>query len=217
MITLALDASASVGTAAVFRGTDVVASGEVAMKARDSETLLPLAVDVLGRAGVSIGDVERIACGAGPGSFTSLRIAASIAKGFVVARDIPLYAVSSLALIVAANATDAEGRFFAVLDALRGESYGLLVKVSGRSVTTEGRHRVVAAEAVPGVAKTLGARVVGPGLEGSWHPHAKGSARLFPEMEAVGPVNVARWEPDYGRKAEAQARWEATHGRPLEV
>jgi len=29
------------------------------------------------------------------------------------------------------------------------------------------------------------------------------------------PVDLASWEPDYGRLAEAQVRWEAAHGRPL--
>jgi tRNA threonylcarbamoyladenosine biosynthesis protein TsaB len=30
-----------------------------------------------------------------------------------------------------------------------------------------------------------------------------------------GPVDLASWEPEYGRLAEAQVRWEAAHGRPL--
>jgi tRNA threonylcarbamoyladenosine biosynthesis protein TsaB len=30
-----------------------------------------------------------------------------------------------------------------------------------------------------------------------------------------GPVDLASWEPDYGRLAEAQVRWEAEHGRAL--
>ena len=32
---------------------------------------------------------------------------------------------------------------------------------------------------------------------------------------AAGPVSLDAWEPAYGRVAEAQARWEAAHGRPL--
>ncbi|MDF1506325.1 hypothetical protein, partial [Roseisolibacter sp. H3M3-2] len=32
---------------------------------------------------------------------------------------------------------------------------------------------------------------------------------------ALAPVDLALWEPDYGRKAEAQVRWEAEHGRAL--
>ena len=30
-----------------------------------------------------------------------------------------------------------------------------------------------------------------------------------------GPVNLAVWEPIYGRMAEAQVQWEVVHGRPL--
>ena len=33
--------------------------------------------------------------------------------------------------------------------------------------------------------------------------------------DLIGPVDLALWEPEYGRLAEAQVRWEAEHGRPL--
>ena len=45
-------------------------------------------------------DPNRIVCGAGPGSFTSLRIAGSIAKGIAGGANRPLYAVPSMALMV---------------------------------------------------------------------------------------------------------------------
>jgi tRNA threonylcarbamoyladenosine biosynthesis protein TsaB len=34
-------------------------------------------------------------------------------------------------------------------------------------------------------------------------------------IEEDGPVNLAAWEPIYGRMAEAQVKWEAAHGRAL--
>jgi tRNA threonylcarbamoyladenosine biosynthesis protein TsaB len=34
-------------------------------------------------------------------------------------------------------------------------------------------------------------------------------------LDRDGPVDLASWEPDYGRLAEAQVRWERAHGRPL--
>jgi hypothetical protein len=34
-------------------------------------------------------------------------------------------------------------------------------------------------------------------------------------LERDGPVDLASWEPDYGRVAEAQRRWEAAHGRAM--
>jgi tRNA threonylcarbamoyladenosine biosynthesis protein TsaB len=39
---------------------------------------------------------------------------------------------------------------------------------------------------------------------------------LLESVIEQGPVDLASWEPDYGRLAEAQVRWEAAHGRPLE-
>ena len=58
-------------------------------------------------------------------------------------------------------------------------------------------------------------RVVGPGQEVDLHPHARGVAPVLDHIIASAPVDLASWEPDYGRLAEAQVRWEAVHGRPL--
>src|ERR1041385_5784484 len=81
VITLALDAATYVGTVAVLRDGDVVAARETAMRGRDVERLMPAVADALDAATVRATEIGRIVCGEGPGSFTSLRIAASIAKG----------------------------------------------------------------------------------------------------------------------------------------
>ena len=36
-------------------------------------------------------------------------------------------------------------------------------------------------------------------------------------IEGIPPVDLASWEPAYGRLAEAQVKWEAAHGRPLQT
>ena len=46
-------------------------------------------------------------------------------------------------------------------------------------------------------------------------PHAREAPHLLPLAQALGPVDLAGWEPLYGRLAEAQVKWEASHGRPL--
>jgi len=38
---------------------------------------------------------------------------------------------------------------------------------------------------------------------------------LLNQIIDAGPIAIETWEPDYGRLAEAQVRWEAAHGRPL--
>jgi len=48
-------------------------------------------------------------------------------------------------------------------------------------------------------------------------PRARGAARLTKLIDATPAADLAGWEPAYGRLAEAQVKWEAMHGRSLEV
>jgi tRNA threonylcarbamoyladenosine biosynthesis protein TsaB len=217
MITLALDASTYRGTVAVLDDTRVLVEASAAMRGRENELLMPAVQNALADAGRSIADVRRVVCGAGPGSFTSLRIAASIAKGIAVGRAVPLYAVSSLALIVAGNVTDGPRgarRYLAVLDALRGESYVAEFVHEAGAVRPVGAMRLIATAGVAELAQGA-ARVVGPDQPDQWHPHSRGAALMLDAIIAAGPADLASWEPVYGRMAEAQAKWEATHGRSL--
>lgn len=213
MITLAMDASTYTGTVAVIADARVVAEGDAVMRGRDAEALMPRVAIVLRDAGVSPRGIDRIVCGAGPGSFTSLRIAASIAKGLAFGCSRPLLAVSSLALVVAAEGSLAVGRWLAALDALRGEAYveAFAVHEGGRVELIPTPKIVSHAELGP-LAASLGAELVGPGQAIDRRPHARGVGAL---EHLIAPVDLATWEPSYGRKAEAQARWEAAHDRAL--
>jgi len=214
-LTLALDASTYTGSVAVIGDGRILAEAEAAMRGEREERLLPAVAQALADAGVGPRGVGRVVCGAGPGSFTSLRIAASIAKGIAAANEVPLFAVSSLALIVAGNEL-APGRWLAVLDALRGESYVAgYERVDGR-VREVAAFALVANSAVEPMALALGARSVGP-TQGviSAAPHARGMLALGEWLHDGGPVDLATWEPRYGRLAEAQVKWEREHGRTL--
>jgi tRNA threonylcarbamoyladenosine biosynthesis protein TsaB len=214
-LTLALDAATYTGTVAVVAGDQVLAERELAMRGEREERLMPAVADALSLAGVTVRDVERVVCGAGPGSFTSLRIAASIAKGVATGRAVPLYAVSSLLLIVAGGAP-APGRYLAVLDAMRGESFVAGYEVlTGGEIVDVGDAVRVARDEIGALARRLGARGIGPAEELVAIPRASGVARLATRLDCTGPVALASWEPNYGRAAEAQVKWERAHGRPL--
>ncbi len=218
MISLALDASTYRGTVAVLEDDRLLVERSVAMRGRDAEALMPAVDLALGDAGCGLRGVNRVVCGSGPGSFTSLRIAASIAKGLAVGRSIPMFAVPSLALIVAANVSDGPRgprRYLATLDALRGESYLAEFEHDAGVVRPRSDLQLVRTEEVLALAERSGARAVGPDQLDHWLPHARGVALLGQALEELGPVDVATWEPIYGRLAEAQAKWEATHGRAL--
>ncbi|MEX2153513.1 MAG: tRNA (adenosine(37)-N6)-threonylcarbamoyltransferase complex dimerization subunit type 1 TsaB [Gemmatimonadaceae bacterium] len=218
MITLALDASTYRGTVAVFDDERLLVERAAAMRGRDSELLMPAVDQALRDVGAKLSAVQRVVCGAGPGSFTSLRIAASIAKGIAVGRGLSLYAVSSLALMVAGNVSDGPRgarRYLAALDALRGESYVAEFEHDSGSVRQIGPMRLIATGEVMAAADAAGARPVGPELADHWLPHARGVALLEEAIVNQGPVSLAGWEPIYGRVAEAQVKWEAAHGRAL--
>lgn len=215
MTTLVVDASTYVGTVALLDDGEIIAAGSAAMRGRDSEALMPEVAETLKASGLTIRDVSRVVCGAGPGSFTSLRIAVSIAKGIAFGTGAPLFAVSSLALLVAGIGRPAPGEYLAVLDALRGEAYVGRYTVSSSGIVTPGapEHLVRQSDVVP-LADSLGAVAVGPGQAIDRAPDARGALALE-SLIVQGAVDVRSWEPRYGRKAEAQVKWEAAHRQML--
>ncbi|HUQ82534.1 MAG TPA: tRNA (adenosine(37)-N6)-threonylcarbamoyltransferase complex dimerization subunit type 1 TsaB [Gemmatimonadaceae bacterium] len=216
MITLGIDASTYVGSVAVIRDGVVISEREPAMRGEHEERLMPAVADALADAAVAPNEIDRIACGAGPGSFTSLRIAGAIAKGLALTARAPLYPVPSLLLIVAgANPGLAPGRYVAALDAMRGEMFAQLFVVTESSIVAESGTTIVPRADLDAVARSHAARAVGPAEEIVAAPHARGVALLGHHVSWPEAADLATWEPDYGRLAEAQVRWEAAHGRAL--
>jgi len=216
---LVIDASTYRGTAAIVQNDRILGEAEVQMRGVDEERLMPAVASLLRETDVPVSALGGVVCGEGPGSFTSLRIAASIAKGIVTATGQPLLAVSSLLLMVAgASSGMAPGRYLALLDAMRGEWFGAKVTVNHAGVPVlEAEFEVMDASAIRQITRTEDRVAVGPAQTIEAAPHARGVARLIGETGVLRVVDRAGWEPSYGRLAEAQARWEQAHGRPLVV
>jgi tRNA threonylcarbamoyladenosine biosynthesis protein TsaB len=217
-LTLAFDAAAGTGTIAVLRDGVLIAEHSLEMRSSAEERFLPAVVATLAEAGATVRTVDRIVCGAGPGSFTSLRVVAAAAKGLAQGAGMPLYSVPSLALTVAADArTTAPGsRWLSTLDAMREDRYLVLVTVGdGGAIAAVEALGLAPRGAVAERASALDATVIGPDEALVAVPHARGVARCLAIAAASGPVNLASWEPVYGRLAEAQVKWEAAQGRPL--
>jgi tRNA threonylcarbamoyladenosine biosynthesis protein TsaB len=85
-----------------------------------SERLFPMIAEVLAEAGATFASLDAIAFGAGPGSFTGLRIACGVAQGIGFAADLPLVPVGTLAAL--AHGTGADS-VVAAIDARMGEVY----------------------------------------------------------------------------------------------
>jgi tRNA threonylcarbamoyladenosine biosynthesis protein TsaB len=218
VISLAIDASTYRGTVAVVRDGRLVAEGEAAMRGATDERLMPAVVDALAAAGVGAGQLDRVICGGGPGSFTSLRIAAGIAKGLVSALGIPLFAVPSLGLVVGSTRR-AAGSYCVTMDALRGDSYVAMYEVDRDGAVDERQPaRVLPSHQASKLASEQRATllaVAAPGEAAAVWPHARGVLAFAEWIDARGCVDASTWEPAYGRLAEAQVKWEAAHGRSL--
>jgi tRNA threonylcarbamoyladenosine biosynthesis protein TsaB len=85
--------------------------------------LLPLADALLAEAGLVWGEVERIAVGVGPGTFTGLRIGVATARGLAQSLGAELVGVSSLRALARAATRDGVETVLAVIDARRGEVF----------------------------------------------------------------------------------------------
>ena len=116
---LALETAADPGTIALWRDGEIIARC-CAPARSNSETLLPLAEATLREAGLGFSDLGGIAFGAGPGSFTGLRVACGVAQGLAFARDLPLLGVGTLEAMALESGFD---RVIVLLDARMGEVY----------------------------------------------------------------------------------------------
>ena len=218
--TIALDGSTYRGSVAVFHDSEIVAERTLAGEsgAGRGEKLMPAIAECLKEAGIEREAIARIVCGSGPGSFTSLRVAGSVAKGLAVGYGVDLFAVPSLVLTVSgARPVLAAGEYLSVLDAMRGEFFAARITLRpGQTPVQAEPTRIVGAEDLRDLAEREPAvKVIGPGQRLDFYPHARGVAPLLKSLVERPPVDLASWEPDYGRLAEAQVRWEAAHGRPL--
>ncbi len=224
--TIALDGSTYQGSVAVIRDDQVVAERTLGgedggtLRAGRGDALMPAIAECLSEAGINRGAIARIVCGAGPGSFTSLRVAGSLAKGLAAGYGVELYAVSSLILTIAgARPPLPAGKYLSVLDAMRGEYFAARVTLQSDQtvIQSEATTLISAAELGEMGGREPLVRVVGPAQGLDFRPHARGVAPLLKSLVGDGPVDLASWEPNYGRLSEAQVRWEAAHGRPLQA
>jgi tRNA threonylcarbamoyladenosine biosynthesis protein TsaB len=222
--TLAIEGSTYEGSVALLADSRVIAEREIRREDGTvspvgmGEQLMPAVAECLVEGGVSGGEIARIVCGAGPGSFTSLRVAGSVAKGLAAGYGVELFAISSLLLTVTgAKPALAPGVYLSVLDAMRGEVFAARVLLQPEGVATQIEPTSILSSDQLGdvAASDRTVRIIGPGRGVDARPHARGVTALLPSILAAGPVDLAAWEPDYGRLAEAQVRWEAAHGRPL--
>lgn len=210
---------ASVGL--VIDGT-VVTEQSLSTTGNHAASLLPLIDEVLGRAACPVAVLDAIAVSSGPGSFTGLRIALSVAKGVAYATGARLVAVPTLEAL-ARTVTDYEGVICPVLDARKGELYaaafesrptGLKRLTADALVTPESLLEVlptpcvVLGDAVPRYGALLASRLGAAVTLLPFETHAPrgGIVALlgWERMQAGQTADLHQLEPFYIRPSEAE-------------
>jgi tRNA threonylcarbamoyladenosine biosynthesis protein TsaB len=219
VLSLALDTSTSKGSVALGADGNVMEEIQLDVRATRSETVLPAVHSLLKQCGRAPSDLSAVVVGGGPGSFTGVRIAASLAKGMCHALDLEMYAYSSLAAV--AVGAGASGPICALFDARRGQVYAGGYRIrpafeelwAPRAATVEevladlddpagwvftGDGAGLAADRI----RSAGGRVTDPE---SWAPRASALLWLASTDPDAGRVrSPATWEPTYVRAPGAE-------------
>jgi tRNA threonylcarbamoyladenosine biosynthesis protein TsaB len=100
---LAVDTSTSQIGLALYDGAQVISEYAWRSSQRHTVELAPAISEALTRCGLTMDDVHAVGVALGPGSFTSLRVGLSLAKGLALSRHIPLIGISTLDILAAAQ------------------------------------------------------------------------------------------------------------------
>jgi tRNA threonylcarbamoyladenosine biosynthesis protein TsaB len=231
---LAIDTATAMGSVAVGEPGRVLAEISIAPR-EQAAALLPLSLEALRLAGIDRDAVTAVVVGDGPGSFTGLRIGIATAKGILrTLAGATLRTAPSLLASAWRGREGVAGPIAALFDALRGEVFGAVYEVGADGVRVHlapmcGTMEEIrgASPVVPSVAVGDGAALyarevrewTGRGPADEVPAVSSGAGALIELLAVPGAVrtvaDVHRFEPDYGRRAAAQDRWEAKHGRPL--
>ena len=120
---LAIDTATEACSAAQWNDGTLSAHFEICPR-EHTQRILPLVQEVLNESGTQLTDLDALAFGRGPGSFTGVRIGIGIAQGLALGAELPMIGVSTLATMAqgAWRKTGAT-RVLAAIDARMGEVY----------------------------------------------------------------------------------------------
>ncbi|HHQ4733394.1 tRNA (adenosine(37)-N6)-threonylcarbamoyltransferase complex dimerization subunit type 1 TsaB [Aeromonas veronii] len=198
---LAVDTATEACSAALLVGDKLFSRWEEAPRDH-TRKILPMVQAVLEDAGISLSDLDAIAFGRGPGSFTGVRIGISVAQGLAFGAGVPLIGISTLAAMAqGAYRLDGAQQVLTAIDARMNEVY------FGRYELIDGRMQLVGDEVVSDPAALVDVRgklagpvtCVGTGFEtygetlsGLADELAVSQVR-FPAAEDMLPLARAAW------------------------
>lgn len=179
---LVLDTSTERGIAAFVEGDRCLFEAQLPFGLQNSHFLLPELESQMKKLNLSTGDLDYVACGAGPGSYTGIRVGATVAKAIAFVHRIPLVGVGTMEGFV----PDRPGAFAVVIDAKMGGAYLQLGDFSRDGKCVRGEMKVCplaeAAELLRGVSLILtpNAKVIRSKIETSEQENPRVWQEMYP-------------------------------------
>ncbi|MEL0272769.1 MAG: tRNA (adenosine(37)-N6)-threonylcarbamoyltransferase complex dimerization subunit type 1 TsaB [Flavobacteriaceae bacterium] len=125
---IVFDTSTKACSVSLYRDSELLASWHRVSEGYTHAEELHLRIsEVMQKAQVKFSQLDAVAVGKGPGSYTGLRIGVSSAKGLAYGLDIPLISIESLDLIIAGIETTNESILIPMIDARRLEAYAKVI------------------------------------------------------------------------------------------
>jgi tRNA threonylcarbamoyladenosine biosynthesis protein TsaB len=186
---LALDTATEACSAALLTDDGVFAQFKEVGRGH-AEVILDMVNAVLIEAGVAASDVDAIAAGVGPGSFTGVRISVSVAQGLAFGAGVPVVPVTTLEALAMQAMRGGARHALACLDARMGEVYwGLFSVDARRGLVAHGRLAVGPASSV--TVSAMGSSSGDGTLSGSAGGEASASTvRAAPDSSAIRTLSV---------------------------
>ncbi len=123
---IAVETCTNICSVAVWNGTAMYEK-IIETERSHSKQILPMCQQVLDDAGITMQDIDAVACTRGPGAFTGLRIGVGVAKGLAFGQDVAIYGLSSLLVLayrtIQEHSEQKISTVTALLDARMGELY----------------------------------------------------------------------------------------------
>ncbi len=120
---LAVDTATENCSVALMVGDDVISRCEYAPREHTTK-ILPMVDTVLAEGGLKLGQLDALAFGRGPGSFTGVRIGIGIAQGLAFGADLPMLGISTLAAMAQGTyRVHQSEQVLSSIDARMGEIY----------------------------------------------------------------------------------------------
>ncbi|MCC5873181.1 MAG: tRNA (adenosine(37)-N6)-threonylcarbamoyltransferase complex dimerization subunit type 1 TsaB [Gammaproteobacteria bacterium] len=213
-VVLALDTSTDACSVALDHDGRVHFRHHLEARAHN-RVLLPMIEDVLTEAGLAPGDLDGVAFGRGPGSFTGLRIAAAVTQGLAWAHELQVLGVSSLEVLAAEalRRVPAAMGVITLLDARMGECYWNTFAVAASGLEPCGEDGLDTPAAIsaalqarcagkPGVWLLVGAELLPKSLWPAWQGcDVMALAEVMPDARTLLALAAPRLRAGEGRAA----------------